>query len=157
MFEFPLSEIEAFISKRGQREINVAEERFAGYIWFSLKVLTPERIYQYEPDMKGRFNPEIDHVFPKKLAGRSDDYEKHVDVIWNMQPTKGEINAYKTNIHPKTFFLDQAVNKNGNTIIGSKYLSEYDFLFPQVENKKIDFSDPIWNSPINSFRREESS
>ena len=153
MFEFPLSEIEAFISKRGQREINVAEERFAGYIWFSLKVLTPERIYQYEPDMKGRFNPEIDHVFPKRLAGRSDDYEKHVDVIWNMQPTKGEINAYKTNIHPKTFFLDQAVNKNGDTIIGSKYLSEYDFLFPQVENKKIDFSDPIWNSPIEFIQK----
>lgn len=155
MFDFPLIEIEAFISKRGQREITVTEERFAGYLWFSLKVLTPERIYQYEPDMKGRFNPEIDHVFPKKLAGRSADHERGVDIIWNMQPTKGEINAYKTNIHPKVFFLDQAVNKNGDTIIGSKYLSEYDFLFPQLENKKIDFNNPVWDSPIEFIQKRK--
>jgi len=156
MFDFPLSEIEAFISKRGQREINVSEERFAGYIWFSLKVLTPERIYQYEPDMKGRFNPEIDHVFPKKLAGRSNNYERSVDVIWNMQPTKGEINAYKTNIHPKSFFLDQVVNKSGETITGSKYLSEYDFLFSKLENKFIDFNDSIWDSPFEFIEKRRN-
>jgi len=98
--------------------------------------------------MQGRFNPEIDHIFPRKLKGETLKYEKAIDIIWNMQPTKGEINGYKTNIHPKEFFTDKAENKKGDNIIGSKYIAEYDFLFPKDNNGKIDFSNKIWENPI---------
>lgn len=147
LFDFPLIEIEIFIQKRNLRNINIYEQTFIGYVWFALKILTPNRIYQFEPDIQGRFNPEIDHVFPKKLKDRGSDYEKEVDIIWNLQPTKGEVNAYKTNIHPQEFFTDSAKNKKGERIIGSKYVSDYDFLIPYKEDKKIDFKDKIWKNP----------
>jgi len=50
---------------------------------------------------------------------------------------KGEINGYKTNIHPKEFFTDKAQNKNGESIVGSKYISDYDFLFPINQTRKL--------------------
>lgn len=155
LFEFPLTEIETYISKRKQRNVEVFEDSFVGYIWFSLKILTPGRIYQFEPDMKGRFNPEIDHIFPNKLPNRTPEYEKAVDIIWNMQPTKGEINGYKTNLHPKQFFLDLASNSAGEKIVGSKYIDEYDYIFPITENKKINFLDPIWESPIDFIQKRK--
>lgn len=113
----------------------------------ALKILTPERIYQFDPDLKGRFNPEIDHIFPKKLKGRDNGYEEAVNIIWNMQPTKGEINGFKRNIHPKLFFTDQSKDKKGNKIVGSKYINEYDFLIP-YKNQRIDFTDKIWDNPF---------
>lgn len=148
LFEFPLAEIENYIMGRNQRNIEVFEDSFVGYVWFALKILTPERIYQFEPDMKGRFNPEIDHIFPKKLPNRTPEYDEAVDIVWNMQPTKGEVNGFKTNLHPKTFFLDQAINSSGEKINGSKYIIEYDFLFPKGNDNRIDFCDPIWDAPI---------
>ncbi|OGV19318.1 MAG: hypothetical protein A2475_02560 [Ignavibacteria bacterium RIFOXYC2_FULL_35_21] len=149
LFDFPLQEIESYISERKLRNIEIHEQSFVGYVWFTLKILTPERMYQFEPDMQGRFNPEIDHIFPNKLVGKTPEYDKAVNIIWNMQPTKGEINGYKTNIHPKEFFTDKAVNKKGDRIIGSKYISEYDFLFPTDKNGQIDFLNEIWEKPID--------
>ena len=144
-----MQEIESYISERKLRNIEIHEQSFVGYVWFTLKILTPERMYQFEPDMQGRFNPEIDHIFPNKLVGKTPEYDKAVNIIWNMQPTKGEINGYKTNIHPKEFFTDKAVNKKGDRIIGSKYISEYDFLFPTDKNGQIDFLNEIWEKPID--------
>jgi len=63
LFDFPLQEMEDFISEKKKRNIEINETTFVDYHWFVLKILTPERIYQFEPDMKGRFNPEIDHIF----------------------------------------------------------------------------------------------
>lgn len=157
MFDFPLQAIEDFISEKKARYIDIYEESFVGYIWFGLKILTPERIYQFEPDMQGRFNPEIDHIFPRKLKGRNTEYESAVNCIWNMQPTKGEINGFKTNHHPKDFFCDKALTKDGDKIVGSKYLNEYDFFFPKVGQNRIDFSNDIWDKPIEFIqtRREQ--
>ena len=146
LFDFPITEIENKINEKKQRNIDVVEESLCNYLWFSLKVLTPSRVYQFEPDIRGRFNPEIDHIFPLNLKDTDSDYKKTVDIIWNMQPTKGEINGYKTNIHPKLFFTDKKVNSNGDRIIGSKYIAEYDFLFPFDDNGQIDFADPVWDS-----------
>lgn len=148
VFNFPLAEIQNFISERKKRNIDIFENTFVGYTWFSLKILTPERVYQFEPDMKGRFNPEIDHLFPRKLKDRTEEYENSVDVVWNMQPTKGEINCFKTNIHPKLFFTDKSTNSKGEQIIGSKYVNEYDFLFPTNSISQIDFEDSIWDNPV---------
>lgn len=153
LFEFPLFEIENYIQERKLRNIEVFEQTFTGYVWFTLKILTPHRTYQFEPDMQGRFNPEIDHIFPKKLKDRTPEYESRVDIVWNMQPTKGEINGYKTNIHPRDFFTDTVKNNKGESIIGSKYVSDYDFLFPINQEKHIDFSDEIWNNPIGFIEK----
>ncbi len=91
--------------------MDVNEQTLMDYLWFSLKVL-PQRIYQFDPDMQGRFNPELDHIFPKKLKGRNLLYEQEVDVLWNIQPTKGDVlNSQKTNLHPKEFFTDKAKDK----------------------------------------------
>lgn len=152
-FDFPLSKIEAKINQQKKRQTEIHEESFVDYTWFALKILTPNRIYQFDPDMQGRFNPEIDHIFPRKLKGRTAEYENAVDIIWNMQPTKGEINGYKTNHHPQLFFTDKATNVNGDVIQGSKYINEYDFLFPKKINDSIDFSDNIWTTPIEFIKQ----
>jgi uncharacterized protein with ParB-like and HNH nuclease domain len=157
LFDFPIDKIEAKINENKKRPIDIHEESFVNYQWFALKILTPNRIYQFDPDMRGRFNPEIDHIFPIKLKGRKndEDYEKGVDIIWNLQPTKGDINNYKTNYHPKLFFTDKAVDSDGQIVNGSTYIDYYDFLFPKKKTK-IDFNDPVWDKPfefINQRRK----
>jgi uncharacterized protein with ParB-like and HNH nuclease domain len=145
MFDFPISKIEDKINEKKQRNILIIEEGLKNYLWFSLKILTPNRVYQFEPDIRGRFNPEIDHIFPVKLKASTEEYRKYVDVLWNMQATKGDINGFKTNHHPKLFFTDKLINSKGEAIIGSKYISDYDFLLPKNESGIINFSDSIWN------------
>lgn len=156
IFDFPIEKIEEYILKSKKREVKVHEDIFTGYTWFALKILTPERAYQFDPDMKGRFNPEIDHIFPTKLKGRDEGYEEAVNIIWNMQPVKGEINGFKRNIHPKLFFTDKTTDRKNNKIFGSKYIGEYDFLLPH-KNKSIDFTDKIWDAPFKFIeaRRKE--
>jgi len=153
LFEFPLPEIENYIQERQLRNVEIFEQSFTGYVWFALKILTPGRTYQFEPDMQGRFNPEIDHIFPKKLRDRTPEYESQVDIVWNMQPTKGDINSYKSNHHPRDFFTNRATNTKGDAIIGSKYVFDYDFLFPVNQEKQNHFSDEIWDNPIDFIRR----
>lgn len=156
LFEFPLSEIENYIQERQLRNVEIFEQTFTGYVWFALKILTPGRTYQFEPDMQGRFNPEIDHIFPKKLRDRTPEYESQVDIVWNMQPTKGDINSYKSNHHPRDFFTNRATNTKGEAITGSKYVSDYDFLFPVNQEKQNHFSDEIWDNPIDFIRRRRA-
>jgi hypothetical protein len=135
-FYFPLNEIENHIKQGGlKRYIDLSEDLFKDYKWFALKVLTPNRIYQFEPDIKRRFNPEIDHIFPIKLENMNDEYKEDVDIVWNMQPVKGDVNRYKYNYHPLHFFKDKLKDKKGNTISGSKYVSEYDFI-PKLDSSK---------------------
>jgi len=150
LFDFPLDKIIEKINERKQRTIDIIEETFICYTWFALKLLIPQRVYQFEPDISGRFNPEIDHIFPKKLKHREkiDDYDKSVDIIWNMQPTKGDINAYKTNYHPKDFFTNK-LESNGKNIVGSKYVNDYDFLLPTNSDKSINFNDRVWDNPLD--------
>jgi hypothetical protein len=157
IFDFPLKKIEDFIVQGGdKRNIDVSEQRFIDNEWFALKVLTANRTYQFEPDMKGRFNPEIDHIFPTHLEGRAAGHEEKVDVIWNKQPTKGDTNGYKSNVHPRDFFSDKYVRDNGEQVIGSTHIDEYDFL-PIKDNNKLDLSVAIWDDPDEfiKWRREK--
>lgn len=55
--------------------------------------------------MTKRFNPELDHIFPVHLIGTDEEYRKIVDVVWNMQPVKGDINIDKSNYHPYDYFM----------------------------------------------------
>jgi len=150
LFDFPLEQIIEKINERKQRPVEINEETFTCYTWFALKLLTPQRVYQFEPDISGRFNPEIDHIFPRKLKNREKipNYENAIDIIWNMQPTKGDINRHKTNLHPKDFFTDK-VKTNGKTIVGSTFVNDYDFLLPINSDKTIDFKNDIWNNPLD--------
>jgi hypothetical protein len=116
---FPLETFVAYFNEAKQRNTIVYEEVFTGYSWFGLKILMPNRVFLFEPDSRGRFNPEIDHIFPQKLLEQNDEYKSSVDIIWNKQPVKGEVNNYKRRRHPKEFF---------NSEDGKKYFVEYDFV-----------------------------
>jgi hypothetical protein len=144
--DFPYKKIEDEVKRRKNRNVEIYEEAFIDYVWFSLKILTPQRIYQYDPDIKDRFNPEIDHIFPKKLKGATQTYISEVDVLWNLQPVKGDINSFKTNHNPLDFFLDKITDKNGKIICGSKYIADYDYLFPKDKDDKIDFNNKVWKN-----------
>lgn len=148
LFDFPIREIEDKINEKRQRNVDLSEEGFISYRWFSLKVLMPNRMYQFEPDKKGRFNPEIDHIFPLKLKGQDDKYRQTVDVLWNLQPVKGESNGYKLNHHPRLFFSDKIKDRKGAVITGSKYLFDYDFLPAETAGSATDLTDPIWDNPF---------
>ena len=128
---FPIDEIKKWILSTRSRNVDLYESGLVDYLWFSLKIMTPTRTYEFDPDTAGRFNPEIDHIFPRKLRGQPDSFARSVDILWNMQPIKGEVNGQKTNKHPLAFFKE----------IGSKYLPEYDHL------PSNDVNDPIWGKP----------
>ena len=118
---FPLQYFINYFNGNKQRNTLVFENVFSDYIWFSLKISMPHRVYLFEPDSRGRFNPEIDHIFPEKLQDQPEEYYESVDIIWNMQPVKGEVNNYKRRRNPKEFFSADD---------GKKYFSEYDFVEP---------------------------
>lgn len=133
--EFNIDELKPIITKK--RRWFLSEDWFTSYTWFSLKILTPTRLYMFTPDNKGRYNPEIDHIFPQN--GQTDPiYKKEVNIIWNMQPVKGEINNYKRKRNPLEFFTSED---------GSKYLPEYDFI-PEISAK--DWED--WHAFITNRR-----
>ena len=102
-------------------------------------------MYNFEPDIDRRFNPEIDHIFPVKLDKMEDEYKDYVDILWNMQPVKGDINGYKLNHHPVNFFNDKLRDKKGNIISGSKFFSEYDFVPELTSELWTDYRNFIHN------------
>ena len=83
--------------------------------------------------------PQIDHIFPLRLAGADAKYEELVDVLWNCQPIPDGVNNYKRARHPKEFL---------NSSDGAKYWDSYDFI---PERKS-----PIWDDPARFIQvREE--
>jgi uncharacterized protein with ParB-like and HNH nuclease domain len=121
---FPKDEIFDYVKYRGNREIAIKETVFRNNLWFSLKITFPHRDFEFDYSMANRFNPELDHIFPRNLAGMNDEYKDDVDIIWNMQPIKGAINLDKSNHHPKLFFTD--TTDNGKQLTGKKYYGDYD-------------------------------
>lgn len=149
-FEFPLQEIEKYVKQKNyKRHIDLFEKIFEDYKWFALKILTPNKIYQFEPDIKRRFNPELDHIFPINLKDGTEEYKKVVDVLWNLQPIRGEINNNKSNHHPANFFKDILKDNNGDNVLGSKYFSEYDFV--------PDKNSELWSDHLKfiEYRKQE--
>jgi hypothetical protein len=136
--QFPLQNMLNWVSAK--RKTKLLEADFVDYHWFSLKMLMPDRIYQFDPEISGRFNPEIDHISPKKLENQDNEYYNVVDSIWNMQPIKGDINNYKRKRHPKEFFSSEE---------GKKYLNQYDFLPTKNTN------DAIWDNPLQFIQKRK--
>lgn len=154
-FDFPLAKLELFVSEKGKRYIDVTENNFIYYTWFGLKILMPQRILLFENTITGRFNPEIDHIFPTNLINKTPDYDTFVDLIWNKQPLNGVANNLKRNHHPIKFLTDQATDANGKTIEGKKYVSDYDFI--PLSTQEIDDKHPAWTDIklFTEFRREK--
>ena len=124
--DFPLNAIKDFAGKNN-RLIDMSVATIEEYIWFPLKVLILVRSFISSDTVQGRYKPELDHIFPMRLDGRPQDYS--VNVLWNMQPVTGVVNASKGNTHPKTFFSVPTNNK---------YMEQYDFI-------PTDLSDAAWS------------
>jgi len=135
--DFPIDKMLEWLNSTKRRNTELFESVFVDYKWFSLKILMPQRVYQFDPDLMGRFNPEIDHIFPSKLENQSGPYYENVDIIWNMQPIKGDVNNFKKRRHPKEFLKSKE---------GAKYISDYDFL------PAADLNDGIWNKPLEFIK-----
>lgn len=111
--EFPLERIRKIAIEKN-RTGELSEYQFLSQPWLATKVLMPSRSYIFH---EGK--PQVDHIFPLKLAGRDQTYESAVDVLWNFQPMPAEVNNYKRARDPREFF---------NSPDGSKYWSSYDFI-----------------------------
>lgn len=126
---FPETIIFDYVKNRANREIEIKEAIYRNNLWFSLKITFPLRDFEFDDDMTNRFNPELDHIFPRNLVGMDAEYKEYVDIIWNMQPIKGQVNLDKSNHHPKLFFTDSQDYK-GKQLSGKKYYSDYDCIPP---------------------------
>lgn len=113
---FPLVEIKK-LAERKNRVVELRKETLECNVWFTLKVMIPDRLYIKQETTTGRYKPELDHIFPLKLKDRPTDYE--VDTLWNLQPVAGKTNLLKSNTHPFDFFS----NKDTKS-----HISEYDFV-----------------------------
>ena len=122
--DFPLDD---FISLANQknRVTDIKRETLECNIWFTLKVLTPNRLYIKQENSTGRYKPELDHIFPMKLDKRPSDY--NVDVLWNFQPVLGKTNLLKSNTHPLDFFTGSETKE---------HISEYDFLPDTINSEE---------------------
>ena len=113
--DFPLENIRK-IAVEKNRVGELRRQSFMSEPWFSLKVLTPNRKYQFTSK-----KPQIDHIFPKNLANKDQAYKDAVDVLWNFQPMPAGINNYKRAKHPLEFFKSED---------GAKYTKDYDYIPP---------------------------
>jgi len=145
--EFPYKQIRRFVSDGDKRNSDVVLSDFLDeYLrWFILKILIPDKEFHYLEDSEERFNPEVDHIFPKtprdpkKYPQR---YYGNADKIWNLQPVKGDLNNLKSNTPPQEFFKDSPI-----------YLGDYDFLPNQNPNTEI-WSDKHIKDFIDSRMRK---
>lgn len=135
--EFPEEQIFEYVRYRANREIEVKEDIYKYHLLFSLKITFPNRDFEFDYSMPNRFNPELDHIFPRNLKDMDEVYQQEIDVIWNMQAVKGEVNNLKSNYHPKLFFSDAI--ENGKQLNGSKYFSSYDCIPPITSSEWDDY------------------
>ncbi|PNG32697.1 DUF262 domain-containing protein [Pseudomonas protegens] len=131
---FPLEAIRKIaVEKNRTGELN--EYQLLSQAWLATKVLMPSRSYVFHDN-----KPQVDHIFPLKLAGVDELYQEAVDVLWNFQPMPAEVNNYKRARHPSEFFKSSD---------GSKYWSSYDFI-PAPK-------DLLWDDPLAfiTWRRQQ--
>lgn len=127
---FPLDEIKE-IAQEKNRIVDLRAETLECNVWFTLKVLMPNRLYINQKNTTGRYKPELDHIFPMKLKGRPENYD--VDILWNFQPVAGKTNLLKSNMHPHDFFSNEDTKA---------HISEYDFM-------PDDLSSDEWNDHVS--------
>lgn len=129
--DFPLEDIRKIAVKNRVGELR--RQSFMVHPWFSLKILTPSRKYQFAVK-----KPQIDHIFPKNLPNKDQSYKDAVDVLWNLQPMPAGINNYKRAKHPFEFFKSSD---------GGKYIGDYDYI-PPLESD-------LWKDEVKFIRDRE--
>lgn len=122
---FPLEAIRQIAIEKNRTGV-LNEYQLLSQTWLATKVLMPHRSYVFHDN-----KPQVDHIFPLKLAGSDEAYQEAVDVLWNFQPMPAEVNNYKRARHPREFFQSQD---------GSKYWLSYDSI-PEPK-------DPLWNDHL---------
>ena len=127
--DFPLEAIFDWVKNKGNRFVDISEKTFCDNKWFALKVVLKDARYSFKDDMSKRFNPELDHIFPVHLKNTDEEYRKTVDIVWNMQPVKGDINIDKSNFHPQDYFLGKIEGHE----YGKDYYKEYKEI-PPLDN-----------------------
>ena len=129
---FPLDEIKSYISKT-TRATNLTEQSLSSIPIFTLKLLIPKTSYTYIKN-RGRLNPELEHIFPRKPKETDlpNNYSDNVKSLWNLQlGVPGDINgpSGKGNTMPNIYF-------EGRLDVLKKH---YDFL--PTDNLK----DSVWD------------
>lgn len=113
------------IALQKNRTGSLSSQQFLSLPWLALKALMPTRTYVFHER-----KPQIDHIFPLKLEGATEEYQELVDILWNFQPIPAGINNYKSNRHPQEFFESED---------GAVYRQQYDFI-PEPEEE-------VWTDP----------
>lgn len=145
---FPLDEITQIAIDKN-RTSEVSYYQFEGSKWFSLKILTPKRLYLFNER-----TPQIDHIFPRGLlqgGEESAEYAEKVDVLWNMQPTPAGVNRQKWNTHPVEYFSSPE---------GRPSLNSYDYLPASLDSeewKNVDDFIAFRKQKMVDFMRTEYS
>jgi hypothetical protein len=88
-------------ARQNGRKVDLNTYTLEYYRKFSLKVILKNRLL-VNTGTEGRYNPEIDHIYPIKLENRPAGY--NVDVLWNLQPIDGKTNLDKLNKNPLAYF-----------------------------------------------------
>ena len=126
---FPLEEIKEFVRNKGNRSVEINRTTFENNRLFSLKILLRDRPIDFLEIGNRRYEAQIDHIFPTKLAGmeHNSEYQNEVNVLWNFQPVIADINNEKSNHHPLDFFTDKVIDiQNEKRLHGSRYFEHYD-------------------------------
>jgi uncharacterized protein with ParB-like and HNH nuclease domain len=118
-------------------DINVTDLEY--YRKFSLKVILRDRLF-INTSTEGRYNPEIDHIYPMKIEDRPVGYD--VDVLWNLQPIDGTTNLDKSNKNPNDYFREKPNAKN-----------KYDFI-EGIELDWLDFIKKRKTFMLNQFEKD---
>lgn len=130
---FTLDNMKELVTTKN-RMVDVSESTLENNEWFILKILTPKRIYDVRPEAssKGKYKPELDHIFPMNLESQkgNPDYKSSVDIIWNKQPVDWKTNLDKSNKDPHEYFTNPDTSTN-------KY--KYDFLPDSMDS--LDWKD----------------
>ena len=93
--ELPTAQMrEVAMGKSRTGDLN--EKQFMALPWFAAKILTADRPYIFHDN-----RPQVDHIFPLGLANAEPNYRDVVDVLWNLQPIRNEINNFKRAKHPQ--------------------------------------------------------
>jgi hypothetical protein len=114
--DFPLEKITS-IAVEKNRTAEIFFYQLESWVWFSLKILTPSRLYLFMNSM-----PQVDHIFPlamKQNTPENEAYRQKVDVLWNKQPAPAGVNNFKRCKPPLDYFSSDE---------GSPFTVSYDFL-----------------------------
>ena len=136
--QFRLDEMTEFVRNNGRID-KLSTNTLEYYRKFSLKIILRHRLF-VNTSSEGRYNPELDHIYPVKLEDRTVGYDP--DVLWNMQPIDGTTNLDKSNQNPNTYFQKKPQVKD-----------KYDFI-DDIDQPWLDFIIKRKSAMIKQFEQD---